>query len=291
MGIDHDHSRSYEISVKQNKKFVFSIVITFIFAIIEAVAGYYSNSLALLSDAGHMITDVAALSLALFASWMAARPASSRHTFGFLRMESIAALLNGLFMLLLVVFIVIEALERLYIPHEVHGLTVFIVATIGLLANLLIIFVLSQGHTDLNTRGAILHVMGDLLGSVAAILAGAMIYFGGWYLADPILSVVISMLILFSNFRLLRDAFLILMESVPRNIDLEEVEAEMKNIVHVVDIHDLHIWNVASSYIALSAHVVLDNFEIWPEVYQNLSNMLKDKFDITHITLQPELRQ
>jgi cobalt-zinc-cadmium efflux system protein len=287
--IDHEHQLSKSRGQKNIRKFTLAIIVTFIFAVIEAVAGYISGSLALMSDAGHMITDVMSLAIALFACWIAMRPASSRHTYGYLRIETLAALINGLSMLIIVIIIVIEAIARIYHPSEVHGLTVFIVASLGLIANIFIIFVLSRDSHDLNTQAAILHVLGDLLGSIAAILAGAIIYFTGWNMADPILSIVISLLILYSNVKLLKEAFSILMEAVPQNLKLSDVGKNMAQVANVASVHDLHIWNITSEYVALSAHVVIDSMQHWPQILHQISNVLKTQYNITHITLQPEI--
>jgi cobalt-zinc-cadmium efflux system protein len=259
------------------------------YALVELIAGIRFHSLALMSDAGHMFSDAAALGLAAFAAWMARRPAGSRHTFGFARAEIVAALINSLAMLIVVVVIAVEAVKRLLDPPEVQGLGVMTVAFLGLLVNLLVIYLISRGEHTLNTRAATLHVFGDLIGSVAAITAGAVIYFTGWKPIDPLLSIVIALLILFATMRLLREAVHVLMEGVPRNIRLADVGATMAQAQGVRSVHDLHIWNISSGQIALSAHVDIDEIGQWPATLERLRITLRERFGIEHVTLQPEV--
>ena len=264
-------------------------MLTLTFAVIEAIAGWLSGSLALLSDAGHMVSDATALGLASLAVWVAAKPPSAQHSYGYGRAEVIAALINSLFMIGIVVVIVVAAVDRMQTPRPVAGSTVMWVAAIGLFINMLVAYVLSRGERTLNTRGALLHVMGDLLGSVAALIAGAVIYFTGWTPIDPILSLVICALILYSSLNLLREALQVIMEGVPSSIDLNEVGLAMAAIDDVGSVHDLHIWTLSSGRIALSAHLVVSELEKWPQILDRQSVMLKERFAVEHITLQPEL--
>ncbi|HUF21106.1 MAG TPA: cation diffusion facilitator family transporter [Burkholderiales bacterium] len=259
------------------------------YALVELIAGIRFHSLALMSDAGHMFSDAAALGLAAFAAWMARRPAGSRHTFGFARAEIVAAFINSLAMLIVVVVIAVEAVKRLLDPPEVQGLGVMTVAFLGLLVNLLVIYLISRGERTLNSRAATLHVFGDLIGSVAAITAGAVIYFTGWKPIDPLLSIVIALLILFATMRLLREAVHVLMEGVPRNIRLADVGETMAQAQGVRSVHDLHIWNISSGQIALSAHVDIDEIGQWPATLELLRIALRERFGIEHVTLQPEV--
>lgn len=270
-------------------KLVAAVIVTFIFALIEAGAGWWSGSLALLSDAGHMITDSSALGLAAFAAWLARRPPSARHSYGLVRAEILAALFNSVLMLALITYIVAEALSRFHDPQPVAGGTVMVVATIGLIVNLLIGWILSRGAHSLNSRAALLHVMGDALGSIAAIAAGVVIYTTGWMPIDPILSIVVSMLILFSAFNLLREALHVLMEGVPAHIDLTRVGQDLAAIDGVSRVHDLHVWTLSSGTIALSAHLEIAALPDWPEILMRAREKMDKAHNIRHTTLQPEV--
>lgn len=267
-----------------------ALILTLGFALVEAVGGWWAGSLALLSDAGHMVTDAFSLALAALAAWIARHPPSARHSYGLARAEIVGGLANGLLMLGVILFIVIEAVERLRHPQPVAGGWVMAIASIGLGVNALVAWVLSRGGEGLNVRAALLHVLGDLLGSVAALSAGAVVYFTGWTPADPILSLVVAGLILVATLRLLRDALHVLMEGVPASLDLAQVGQSLAQVPGVVSVHDLHIWTLASGRIALSAHVVLADLGRWPRILAAMQQFLHDRFGIEHVTLQPELR-
>lgn len=260
------------------------------FAFIEAVGGFWSGSLALLGDAGHMFSDSAALALAAFAAWVARRPPSARHSYGFARAEVIAALVNSLLMLAVVIGVVVEAIARLQTPQPVSGSAVMTLAGIGLGINILVLFILSRGAEDINTRAALLHVFGDLLGSVAALVAGAVIYFTGWVPIDALLSLLICILILVSTLRLLREALQVLMEAVPHRIDLNDVGHKLAALPGVVSVHDLHIWSPAAGDTALSAHVVVEDLGKWMDTLAAMRALLSSRYHIEHVTLQPETR-
>lgn len=264
------------------------LLLTAGFALVEAIGGWITGSLALLGDAGHMLSDSAALGLAWLAAWIARKPASSRHSFGFLRAEVIVAAINGLLMLVVIAFIVFEAIDRLQMPQPVQGGEVMLIAFIGMLVNILVAWQLHKGQHNINARAAFLHVMGDLLGSAAALVAGALIYFTGWLAADPILSIFICVLILVSTLKLLREAVHVLMEGVPAHLNINDVSAAMTATQQVHEVHSVHIWALSSEVIALSAHVVLHDLRDWHEVLENLRKMLHDRFGIHHVTLQPE---
>ena len=266
-----------------------ALLLTLGFAVVEALAGWWSGSLALLSDAGHMVTDSMALALAAVAARLASLPASATHTYGLRRVETLAGFVNALTMLLVVGIIVWHAVERLLTPRAVDGMTVMLVAALGLAINVLVAWLLSRGEANLNTRAALLHVMGDLLGSVAALTAGIVIHFTGWTPIDPLLSVLICGLILAATLRLLRQAVHTLLDGVPARLSLEEVGQSMAAIEGVTSVHDLHIWNLDSHETALSAHVVLLRGEDWPTVLPQLQHLLRERFHIGHVTLQPEL--
>ncbi|MDX1250897.1 MAG: cation transporter [Gammaproteobacteria bacterium] len=266
-----------------------ALVFTLAFAAVEAMAGWQAGSLALLGDAGHMVTDAAALGLAAFAAWIAKRPPSVRHSYGLGRAEIIAALVNSLFMLGIVAGIVIAAIQRLQAPQPVAGGVVMGVAALGLAVNVIVAWMLSHGEETLNTRAALLHVLGDLLGSVAALIAGAVIYFTGWTAIDPILSLVICALILFSGFRLMREALHVLMEGVPSFLDLPEIGRAMAGVQGVASVHDLHIWALSSGTVMLSAHVTVPDMSRWQTILAAQQELLHERYGIEHITLQPEL--
>lgn len=283
------HAHHHIGHTSEQGKLLAAVLVTFVFALIEAAAGWWSGSLALLSDAGHMITDSSALGLAAFAAWLARRPPSARHSYGLVRAEVLAALFNSVLMLALIVYIVTEALTRFRDPHPVSGGVVMVVATLGLVINLLIAWILSRGAHSLNSRAALLHVMGDALGSVAAIVAGTVIYFTGWMPIDPILSIVVSMLILFSTYNLLREALHVLMEGVPSHIELSRVGQDLAAIKGVLRVHDLHVWTLSSGTIALSAHLEIQTLSEWPEIMVRAREQMESRHNIRHTTLQPEV--
>jgi cobalt-zinc-cadmium efflux system protein len=238
-----------------------------------------------------MVTDSTALGLAALAAWLASKPPSNRHTYGLVRLEILAALFNSLLMLGLIAFIVIEAIDRLADPQPVMGGTVMLVAFIGLLVNLAVAWLLHHGGDGLNTRAAFLHVLGDLLGSLAALVAGAVIWATGYMPIDPILSLVVSGLILVSAWRLLAESVHVLMEAVPAHVSLENVALDLGDIPGVRRVHDLHVWTLSSGQIALSAHLELDSFDDWDRVLQASRARLDQAHGIRHVTLQAELGQ
>jgi cobalt-zinc-cadmium efflux system protein len=236
-----------------------------------------------------MLTDAAALGLALMAQVIAKRPPSARHSFGFVRAEALAAFVNSLAMLLLVGWIVYEAAQRLARPEAVQGGTVFVVAAIGACINIAVAWVLSRGEQSINTRAAMVNVLGDLLGSVAAIAAGAIIHFTGWVRIDPILSIFVSLLILKSTFGVLRESYHFLMEGVPHQIDYLGVGADLAAVPGVLSVHDLHVWDMSPGEPALIGHLEIADLQAWPEVLRAVKEMLLDKHGIDHVTLQPEI--
>jgi cobalt-zinc-cadmium efflux system protein len=255
----------------------------------EAIGGYLANSLALLSDAGHMLTDVAALALSLFAVRFASRPATTRKTYGFYRLEILAALANGVTLIVLSLLICVEAYHRLRAPEQVQGWTLVWISTGGLAVNVVSAWLLSHSHADsLNVRGAFLHVLGDLLGSVAAVAAGVLIIWRGWTLADPIFSVVISVLIIYSSWRLVADAVNILLEGTPSHINAAAVEEAMRSVPGVRAVHDLHIWTITSGRHAITVHVVINDASESYRVLREVREMLSERFALTHSTIQIE---
>ncbi|MFO0205871.1 MAG: cation diffusion facilitator family transporter [Betaproteobacteria bacterium] len=265
-----------------------AVVLTLGFAVVELLGGLWTGSLALIADAGHMATDAAALLFALAANLIARRPVSDRHSFGLARVEVIAAFVNALAMLAVVAWIFYEAIDRLRTPVEVKGLGVFAIAAVGLAINILVAWSLSRDRENVNTRAAFVHVLGDLLGSVAAIAAGLIIYFGGPAMVDPLLSMFVAALILRSTVGVLRETLLVLMDSVPEGIDYPQVGRALAAIQGIKSVHDLHIWSMVPGRGALSAHVLVDDSADWTRVLRQARAMLRRDFSIDHVTLQPE---
>lgn len=284
----HDHAHPDPRQLAHGRIFVPALLLTLGFALIEALGGIWAHSLALLGDAGHMATDSVALGMAGCAAWLAQRPASARHTFGFGRMEVIAALFNTLCMLAIVAGIGFEAVIRLLHPAPVRAPLVMLIAAAGLMVNFVIYRMLAHGARSLNTRAALLHVLGDMLGSVAAFIAGSVIWLTGWLPIDPLLSLFIGVLILISSVRLLHDAGHVLLEGVPAGLEIAEIGRSMASITGVSSVHDLHIWSLSSSEISLSAHIVIEDMRDWQEIIARLQTHLHESYHIGHTTLQPE---
>ena len=283
---DARHSHSKQVA-NQNLLLI-ALVLTLGFSGVEGAAAYFANSLALISDAGHMVTDAAALGLALLAQIISRRPPSAKHSFGFGRAEALAAFVNSIVMLGLVVWIVVEAISRFYDPHKVDGLTVTVVAGIGLLMNMIVAWVLSRDKKSVNTRAALVHVMGDLLGSIAALIAGVVIQLTGWMPIDAILSILVSLLILKSTVSILHESYHFLMEGVPLHIDYLQVGKDLKSVPGVLAVHDLHVWEMTPSFPALIGHIEIADIMEWPAIMSRINDMLLEKHGIDHVTLQPE---
>ncbi|NNG21819.1 cation diffusion facilitator family transporter [Telluria aromaticivorans] len=287
--LDGDARHAHTIEGRSQATLAVALGMTLLFAVIEVVTGFISNSLALIADAGHMVTDAAALGLALLAQAIARRPPSARHSFGFVRAEALAAFVNSLAMLALVAWIGWQAVERLLHPEQVQGGVVLVVAGIGACINLLVAWVLSRDNQSINTRAALVNVMGDLLGSLAAIAAGAVIYFfPAWVRIDPILSLFVALLILRSTSGILRESYHFLMEGVPGGIDYLEVGASLKRVEGVLDVHDLHVWDMSPGHPALIGHLEIASLDQWPAVLDAVRAMLRAQHGIDHVTLQPE---
>lgn len=257
--------------------------------IAEAVGGWITNSLALIADAGHMLTDVAALTLTLCAIWFGSRAATSRKTYGYYRLEILAAFVNGIALVLLSVWIVIEAVSRWQAPPEVAGLQMSLIAVGGLIVNIIAAYLLHSDHKhDLNMRGAFLHVMGDLLGSVMAIVAGVLIVAFGWLWADAAGSILISLIIVASSWRLILESVNVLLEGTPGHIDLASVEDAILETGGVAGVHDLHVWTISSGIDALSAHISHDETVIHSDLLAAVRSKLHDQFGLDHLTIQME---
>lgn len=284
---DHSHHHGGTETPDQRRRLLIALALTWGYALVEVLAGWQGGSLALLADAGHMVTDGAALGLALLAAWLAARPTSSRHSYGFGRAELFAALINALAMLAVVAGIAMEAWSRFTTPRPIDGLLISVVALIGLGVNLFVAWLLSHGQENLNVRGAFLHVLGDILGSVAAIAAGVVVWLTGWTPIDPLLSILIGGLVLAASLRLLRDALHGLMDGVPFAIDLDHLGKKLASVPGVIEVHDLHVWALSGERLALTAHVRLNDMADWPAILHGLQHEAEEH-GIGHATFQPE---
>jgi cobalt-zinc-cadmium efflux system protein len=281
----HDHDAG------NIKRVQFALVLTGAFMIVEVVGGILSGSLALLADAGHMLTDTMALALAAFAFRVSHRPADARRSYGYQRVQIIAAFVNGLSLLVIVGWILFEAIMRLIEPPEVAGQTMLYVASAGLVVNILAFFVLHGGDQEnLNIRGAALHVLGDLLGSVAAIIAALVIIQTGWMPIDPLLSVLVAMLILRSAWQLVRRSAHILLEGAPEWLDVDDMQTKIISAVpEVTEIHHVHVWGLTPQHPMLTMHVVLGESPLDPTpVVRNIKSVLHDEFAIDHSTIEVE---
>jgi cobalt-zinc-cadmium efflux system protein len=266
-----------------------ALLLTFLYMIAEAIGGWFTNSLALVADAGHMLTDVAALSLTIAAFWFAARPATSRKAYGYYRLEVLAAFANGIVLVVLSIWVVYEAIQRWQAAPEIKGVGLTLIALGGFAVNLIAAYLLHSDHKhNLNVRGAWLHVIGDLFGSVAAIVAGVLIVQFGWTWADALCSVIISLIIVYGAWRLIMESVNVLLEGTPPHINLAAVEASIVGMSGVQGIHDLHVWTISSGIDALSAHISHDESVTHSELLQAVRGRLHDEFGIDHLTIQME---
>ena len=287
--LDGDAEHAHFNEHRSQTALAIALALTLGFAFVEVAAGFIANSLALISDAGHMVTDAASLGLALLAQRIAKRRPSARYSFGYGRAEALAAFVNGLAMLAVVAWIFVEAVQRFADPKPVQGNTVLLVAGIGLAINLVVAWTLSRDQGSMNTRAALVHVMGDLLGSVAALAAGGVIMWTGWMQIDPLLSVLVSLLILKSTVSLLRESYHHLMEGVPDGADYLQIGADLAAMEGVVSVHDLHVWDMSPGHPALIGHLEIRDLQEWPRILHNVKAMLLARHGIDHITLQAEV--
>jgi cobalt-zinc-cadmium efflux system protein len=283
-GHDHDHHHHAKGSLKA------ALIISAGFMVAEFIGALYTNSLALLADSGHMLTDVAALSLSLFAIRFATRKATPRMTYGFYRVEILAALVNGVFLVLVSIYIFYEAFTRFRNPETVKADWMLVVAVIGLFANASSAWLLfGKHHENLNIRGAFFHVLTDALGSVGAILASIAILVSGYVLADPLISIVVAVLILWSSWMVIRDAVDILLEGTPAHINIMSLREEMGRVDGVGSVHDLHVWTLTSGVLAMSCHIVAENDSYnRTDLLARVNGLAKEKFRIDHSTIQIE---
>jgi cobalt-zinc-cadmium efflux system protein len=286
---DHPHGSHPHGSDRGRGRLWIVFAITAAFMGVEFVAGLLTNSLALLSDSAHMLTDVAALLLSLFALWFAGRPPTPQKSFGFHRAEILAALANGAGVVVIAIFIVIEGIGRLADPPEVDSGPMLVVASAGLLVNVVAAILLhGHAHASLNVRGAFVHVLGDALGSVGAMAAAVVMLATGFRLADPLASFLVAGLIVYSAWHVLRQALDILLEGTPSHVDAEEVRAALCAVPGVSKVHDLHVWTITSGFHSLTAHLLLAPGARHQEVLARAHEMLVGRFGLAHSTLQPE---
>jgi len=285
----HNDSHSHAHGPMGKKRLVLALAITGIWFLIELAGGLYANSLALLADAAHMLTDLFALGLSLFALKIAVRPATHEKTYGYLRAEILAAFANGIFLILIGLFIFYESYQRFWAPPEVKSLPMLIVAITGLGANLVTAGLLyGSRDVNLNLRGAFLHVLGDTLGSLGAILAGILILLRGWRLADPVVSAVVGCLVLYSSWELVTESVEVLLEATPRHLKISQILKDLGGVRGVVSVHDLHVWSIASGMTAMSCHLVMKTDEDAQRVLAESSLLMREKFRIGHTTIQLE---
>ncbi|MFT9599083.1 cation diffusion facilitator family transporter [Mesobacillus sp.] len=286
MGQGHNHETS------SNKKLLLiSFILIFGFMIVELIGGIWTNSLALISDAGHMLSDAVSLGLSLLAIKIGEKAATVAKTYGYKRVEILVAFLNGITLLGISIYVFWEAFNRFSEPPEVSTSMLYI-AVAGLIVNIVAAWILQKGDTkeNLNLRSAFLHVLGDMLGSVGAIVAGLLILFFNWNLADPIASIVVSILVLVSGWRVTKESIHILLEGSPSNINVEEVKMKLEELNGVEEVHDLHIWSITSEQPTLSGHLVVEPKVNRDDLLNIATNILKERFKVKHATLQLEGR-
>src|SRR5436190_6757016 len=283
----HEHHHHHHHRHDDSRLMAIVLAINLVMLVAGVVGGLAFDSLALLADAGHVLADVAAIGLALFAGWMATRPASPQRTFGFRRTEIFAALVNGLTLVAVAIFVFVEAISRLSDPPDVRGAGVLAVGAFALAGNALATWLLMRGdRTNLNLEGVLRHSAADALGSLGVIVAGLIVVTTGWDQADPVVSIAIGVLILLGSWRLLREPFDVLMESAPEGIDVQDVGNAMCSVPGVREVHDLHVWTVTSGFPALAAHIRSDPSESADDVRERLEAVLHERFGLDHTTLQ-----
>jgi cobalt-zinc-cadmium efflux system protein len=289
-GPAHGNALGPSARAEVSARLVWVLALTASFMVAELIGGLLSNSLALLADAGHMLTDVAALGLSVFAIRLARRPPSARRTYGYVRLEILAALVNGATLLVIAGLIIFEAWQRLRAPLTIDAPIMLSVASVGLGVNVAGAVLLHRhAHENLNVRGAYLHVLGDLLGSVGAIAAGVVVLTTGWTPVDPIASMAIALLILFGAWKLVREATDVLLESVPAHVDLAAIVADLAGIEGLDEVHDVHVWTLTSGFVALSAHGVIDDPGVHTRVLDEVRTRMR-AHGVEHVTFQIELR-
>ncbi|MFK3959871.1 cation diffusion facilitator family transporter [Pseudalkalibacillus hwajinpoensis] len=289
MGHNHSHDHGHTHSANK-KALLISFILIATFMILEVVGGIITNSLALLSDAGHMLSDTVALGMSLLAFKLGEKKSDTEKTYGYKRFEILAAFLNGIALIAISFYILWESINRFIDPPDVASTGMLVIAAIGLIVNILVAWILMKGDTseNLNLRSAFLHVLGDLLGSIGAIIAALLIMFIGWNYADPIASAIVAILVLISGIRVTKDSFHVLMEGTPSNIDLQKVKKALVEIDGVHSIHDLHIWNITSDFPSFTCHLVVNEGVNRDQMLKIAGQKLHDQFELTHTTIQIE---
>jgi len=287
MGQGHGHQVS--AAGKNKKQLMIVFCLTFFYLIVEVIGGFWTGSLALLADAGHMLTDVAGVGLALLAIWFAEKPASPEKTYGYYRVEILAALTNAVVLIFISFYILYEAYERFKNPPEVQSGGMLAVASVGLVVNIVGVFILRSGSKEsLNMKGAYFEVLSDMLTSIGVIIAGIIMLTTGWYYADPLISAGIGLFILPRTWSLLKDAVAVLLEGTPSDVNIADVRDKLSMIEGVAEIHDLHVWSLTSGVNALSVHAVLAEGSEHADVLQRINDLCTNKLKIAHVTAQIE---
>jgi len=289
----HSHHQEHEVGIAggagSRKRMLIALVLLAVYMIAELVGGLITNSLALMADAGHMLSDVGALAMSVFAMWIAQRPPTRARTYGFYRAEILAALINAATLVALSIYIFIEAYHRFRNPPAVQGGLMFGIAVGGLIINLIVLRLLHEGRSEsLNLHGAWLHVLGDTLGSVGVIASAILIWLFDWRWADPLASAIISALIVYSSWALLKESVAVLMEWSPGHLNIDEVNRAIHEVEGVIEVHDLHVWTITSGMISLSCHIVPTDFCIYKDLLTAVREMLHQRFGIDHLTIQIE---
>ncbi|AIF43913.1 cation diffusion facilitator family transporter [Virgibacillus sp. SK37] len=287
MGHNHSHDHGHHTN---NKTALFwSFIIIFGFMVVEVIGGFLTNSLALLSDAGHMLSDAAALGFSLLAFKIGEKTASYSKTYGYKRFEIIAAFVNGITLIAISLYIYYEAYNRFLVPPNVSA-SMMVIAIIGLIVNIVVAWILMRGDSkeNLNIRSALLHVFGDLLGSIGAIIAGILILIFNWNIADPIASAVVATLIIISGVRITKDAAHVLMEGKPSSVDIDKLYEKLEEFSGVQEVHDLHVWSITSDFPAMSCHLVVKETVDRDKLLKEATELITENFDISHCTIQIE---
>ncbi len=288
----HDHHQAPGAGLdrpEQRRRLGWTLSLAATYMVAEVVGGFWTGSLALLADAGHMLSDVGALTLTLFALWLSDRPSPTARTFGYRRIEILAALANGTALVVVAVLILFEAWERSSAPPTVRGLPMLLIATGGLVVNVIGLALLNRGKDQsLNLRGAWLHLLSDALGSVGAMAAGISIWLFDWSFADPLASALIAVLVLWSAWALLRETVDVLLESAPPHLDVDEISSALCGVPGVAEVHDLHVWTITSGMVSLSCHVTARDHDPPSQLLGRLQDVLRQRFSIEHVTIQVE---
>lgn len=288
---DFHHLNHVKQQKKSKKTLWMTLILTLFFTIVEIIGGLLSNSLALLSDSAHMLSDVLALGLSMTAIYLATKNPTKKFTFGFLRFEIIAAFLNGLALAIIAIGIFIEGIKRMIEPREIDLPLMLTISTIGLIVNIILTYILSKSmkeEENLNIKSALWHFIGDLLNSIGVIFSALLIYFTGFTLIDPLISIVIGSVIFIGGAKIIRASYYVLMEAVPDQFDLDHIRQDLKNIPGIVDVHEMHLWAVSTDHYSFTAHVFAYDHSEYQKIISNVNQLLKEKYGLFHTTIQIE---